>query len=48
MDYIGVYISQPINLGFVILGGLFYSLIMITIIIHTYQFILSLKKQIKP
>jgi hypothetical protein len=46
MYYIGDYISKPVNFAFVIIGGLVYSGIMITIIAHTYQFISSIKKQI--
>lgn len=47
MYYIGDYMSQPINIGFVLLGGLTYSGIMITILFHIYQFILSFKKHTK-
>jgi hypothetical protein len=46
MYYVGDYISQPVNLLFVILGGLIYSGIIITIIAHTYQFLSSIKNQI--
>jgi len=46
MYYITDYISQPVSLGFVIAGGLVYLGIMITISLHTYQFLSSIKNQI--
>ena len=46
MYYIADYISQPVSLGFVISGGLIYLGIMITISLHTYQFLSSIKNQI--
>jgi uncharacterized membrane-anchored protein len=41
--YIGDYISQPLNIGLVLLGGLSFSLIMVSLIKHTSQFILRIK-----
>ena len=46
MYYIADYISQPVSIGFVISGGLIYLGIMITISLHTYQFLSSIKNQI--
>lgn len=46
MYYITDYISQPVSLGFVIAGGLVYLGIMVTISLHTYQFLSSIKNQI--
>jgi hypothetical protein len=45
MYYIGDYGSQPINILLILLGGLVYSAILITISLHVYQFILSFKNK---
>jgi hypothetical protein len=47
MYYLGDFMSQPINILLILGCGLIYSGLMISIIAHTYQFILSLKKYIK-
>ena len=47
MYYVGDYMSKPINIGFILLGGLIYSGIMISILYHIYHFISSLKKHTK-
>ena len=41
--YIGDYISQPLNIGLVLLGGLIVILISISLILSTLQFILTIK-----
>lgn len=45
MYYIGDFMSQPINILLILLAGLVYSGIMITISLHVYQFILSFKNK---
>jgi len=43
LKYLGDFISQPVNILIVLLGGVIYSLVIIAFIVHIKNFLLFIK-----